>query len=192
VTRARTPLVDPDGYFARADAFSLPRAVGLVLAYWLGSLAVGLLWWLAGESIADPVTVLSALQHLEATLLYWIVPTIVLYGLVLAVGADGEPAEALALAAWGLVPLLAGMVAFNLVLAALATLGVDPGVVPSDPDRWLLAPLALLACGWAAYVWRGGLYRGFDLERSTATATALLAAGVCAALLLFPVVAEVV
>jgi hypothetical protein len=72
------------------------------------------------------------------------------------------------------------------VLAALATLGVDPGAIPSDPDVWLFVPLALLACGWAAYVWRGGLAVGFSLERSTATATALLAGGVCAVLLVVP------
>lgn len=187
MTSTSTPLVDPDGYFDRADAFALPRAVALVLGYWLGSLAIDLLWWLSGGFVAEPVTLLSILQSLEATLLYWVVPTIVLYGLGLAVGADGEPAEMLALAAWGLVPLLAGAAVFNLLLYSLTVLGVDPGAVPSDPDRWLLVPLALLACSWAAYVWRSGLAVGFDLERSTATSTALLAAGVCAALLLFPV-----
>ncbi|MDG5759219.1 YIP1 family protein [Natronococcus sp. A-GB1] len=186
MTKPSTPLVDPDGYFARADAFSLPRAAGLVVAYWLGSLAVDLGWWLAGDLAGDPVTLLSALQQLEATLLYWVVPTVVLYGLVLVVGAEGEPAETLSLAAWGLVPLLAGMAVFNLALAALATLGVDPGAIPSDPNVWLFAPLALLACGWAAYVWRGGLAVGFGLERSSATATALLAGGVCAVMLVFP------
>ncbi|ELY60312.1 hypothetical protein C491_03420 [Natronococcus amylolyticus DSM 10524] len=186
MTKPSTPLADPDGYFARADAFSLPRAAGLVLAYWLGSLAVDLGWWLAGDLAGDPVTVLSVLQHLEATLLYWVVPTIVLYGLVLIVDADGEPAETLSLAAWGLVPLLVGLATFNLALAALATLGVDPGAISSDPDSRLFVPLALLACGWAAYVWRGGLAVGFSLERSTATVTALLAGGVCAIMLVFP------
>jgi hypothetical protein len=180
-----TPLVDPDGYFARADAFSLRRAIGLVLAYWFGSLAVDLGWWLAGESVAAPVTVFSALQYLEATLLYWVVPTIVLYGLALAVDADGEPSETLALAAWGLVPLLGGMIAFNLALAALVALGVDTSAAPSDPDRWLFVPLAVLSCGWAAYVWRGGLAVGFAVERWTATAAALLAGSVCATLLVF-------
>ncbi|WP_293028836.1 YIP1 family protein [Natronococcus sp.] len=187
MTKPSTPLADPDGYFARTDAFSLGRASVLVFAYWVGSLAVDLGWWLAGDLAGDPVTAFSALQHLEATLLYWVVPTVVLYGLVLAVGADGEPAETLALAAWGLVPLLAGMAMFNLALAALATLGVDPGAIPSDPDVWLFVPLALLACGWAAYVWRGGLAVGFGLERSTATPTALLAAGVCAVMLVSPI-----
>jgi hypothetical protein len=187
VTKPSTPLADPDGYFARTDAFSLGRASVLVLAYWVGSLAVDLGWWLVGDLAGDPVTAFSALQHLEATLLYWVVPTVILYGLALAVDADAEPAETLSLAAWGLVPLLVGMIAFNLALAAIAALGADPGAIPSEPDSWLFVPLALLACGWAAYVWRGGLAVGFGLERSTATATALLAAGVCGVLLVFPV-----
>ncbi|WP_436343219.1 YIP1 family protein [Natronorubrum sp. FCH18a] len=182
-----TPLVDPDEYFARADAGSLTRAVALVVVYWLGSLAVGLLWRVTGEIAVEPVTLRYLLQTLEATLLYWVVPTILLYGLGHALGADLEPADALALAAWGLVPLLAGEAVSNLFLYAASALEIDSAAVPPEPDLWLFVPLTLLACGWAAYIWRGGLRYGSGLERSTATSTALLTGGICAGLLLLPV-----
>ncbi|ELY37868.1 YIP1 family protein [Natronorubrum tibetense] len=184
---AMTPLVDPDEYFTRVDAGSLPRAIGLVLVYWVGSLAVGLLWRATAEINVEPVTLLYLLQTLEATLLYWVVPTILLYGLGYALGARLEPADTLALAAWGLVPMLAGEAISNLLLYALSALEIDPTVVSLEPEVLVFVPLTLLACGWAAYIWRGGLRYGFGLERSTATSTALLTAGICAGLLLLPV-----
>ncbi|WP_137289956.1 YIP1 family protein [Natronorubrum halophilum] len=186
-----TPLVAPGEYFDRTDAFSLQRAVGLALAYWLGSVAVAILWRVTGDFDLAPVTVSFVLQTLEATLLYWVVPTVVLYGLGYAVGATGEPADTLALAAWGLVPLLAGQLISNVLLYALALLEADSTGSPAGTEIWLFVPLTLLACGWAAYIWRGGLQAGFDLDRSTATATALLAAAICAGLLLVPILPSV-
>ncbi|WP_440765457.1 YIP1 family protein [Natronorubrum sp. DTA7] len=184
---ATTPFVDPDEYFARVDAGSLPRAIALVLVYWVGSLAVGLLWRATGEIPLEPVTVLYLLQTLEATLLYWVIPTVLLYGVGYALGARLEPSDTLALAAWGLVPMLAGEVVSNLILYALSALEVDPTIAPLEPDVLVFVPLTLLACGWAVHIWRGGLQYGFGLERSTATSTALLTAGICAGLLLLPV-----
>ncbi|MXV62390.1 hypothetical protein GS429_10005 [Natronorubrum sp. JWXQ-INN-674] len=183
----RTPLVAPGAYFARADAFPLQLAVGLAVVHWLGSLAVSLFWQATGEIALDPLTLYALLQALEATLLYWVVPALVLYGVGFAVDAEGEPSEMLALAAWGLVPLLAGELVSNLFLYGLTALEVDPAAVPVEPEVWLFVPLILAACGWAAFVWRGGLRSGFGLDRSTATATALSAAGVCAGLLLLPI-----
>ncbi|APX95770.1 YIP1 family protein [Natronorubrum daqingense] len=187
-----TPLVSPGEYFARADAFSRTRAVGLVIGYWLAITLLGLVWRVGSNFGADSVSIIYLLQTLEATLLYWVVPTAVLYGFGLALGASLEPAETLSLAAWGLVPLLAGELVTNALLSAIVALEVDLSGVPVDPDLWILVPLTLLACAWAAVIWRGGLWHGIGLDRSTATTTALLAAGVCAALLLFPMISVLI
>lgn len=184
-----TPLVSPDEYFARGDAFALRRAVAVVLAYWLATTALDTVQFTAvGETGAvsvRAVTPLFLLQMLEATLLYWVVPTVVLFGVGIAVGAAGDSADYLALAAWVLVPLLAGEIASYAILTVLEALAVDSAAVPVSADGWLFAPLTIVAGGWIAFIWRDGLRRGSDLDRSAATATAVVAAAICAVLWLF-------
>lgn len=186
-----TPLVSPGEYFARADAFSNKRAAGLVVGYWLSITVLGLVWRVGSDFGVDSVSITYLLQTLEATLLYWVVPTAVLYGFGLALGATLEPAQTLALAAWGLVPLLAGELVTNALLSAIVALEIDLRFLPVDPDLWILLPLTLLACAWAAAIWRGGLWHGIGLDRSTATTTAVFTASVCATLLLFPMISVV-
>ena len=181
-----TPLVSPAEYYARADAFAHRRAVAVVIAYWLVTTALDVVQFTTvgdtGAVSVRAVTPLFLFQMLEATLLYWVVPTVVLFGVGVAVGAADDSADYLALAAWVLVPLLVGEIASYAVLATLEALAVDPAAIPVDATVWLFAPLTVAAAGWIAYVWRDGLRYGFGLDRSTATTTAVVAAAVCGAL----------
>jgi hypothetical protein len=183
-----TPLVDPEGYFVPSEAFSLRRAAGLVTGFWVATTALGVAQRLTGDVGGPPLSPLYPLQTLEATLLYWVVPAVLLYGLCYAAGANVDSADVLALAAWGLVALLAGELVTNALYYGFAGFGIEPAGTVVDPALWLLGPLTLLACGWAGFVWRGGLRHGLGLGRTAATVIALLAAVGCAALLLLPAV----
>ena len=187
----RTPLVAPDGYFARDDAFAPWRALLVVLAFWLVDIAVTVAWWLVPDVgyAWDAETVVSRLgsepiayRTVRMTVLYWLVPATVLYVLgYLRSGAD-RPFAGLVLGAWWLARGLLAWLGSNLFLLVSYVLEFES---PLPGGSVILLPLAgfLLATGWAAYVWRAGLEHAFDLDRSTATSTAVLAAGVCALLL---------
>ncbi|MFA9426706.1 hypothetical protein [Natronorubrum sp. A-ect3] len=179
---ARTPLVAPDTYFARGDAFSPGRAVVLVVAFWAGLVAIGLPARVLDEFGVAVGLQSLAISSLRTTLLYWLLPSTILYVLGYLTSGIDSPVSSLILGAWALVPALAARVLWILLLYGAVLLDLEPLFVPAGIEYVLSIVFILLACGWAATIWRVGLHHEFGLTRSTATSVAVLTAGLCAGL----------
>lgn len=106
-------------------------------------------------------------------------------GLLLAIeitGGDGEPMDALVLAAWGLVPALVARSGF-LVLEFGPVGGTE--ATPATNIAVVITAGAI-ACIWIGYCWRDGFRHAFGLERAVATPAAALGVCLCAVWFFWP------
>lgn len=178
----RTPLVAPAAYFSRPDAFDPRQAILPTVAFWLAALGTNVYLWSISEFVVEPRYLAWLYQTLESTLLTLLLFTLVVYVLRQVVGGDGEPADALVLAAWALVPAIVARVG---AVASASGPFVD---LATSTELAATVVFALVACLWAGYCWRDGFRRAFDLERSVATPTAVLGVVLCATLVVAPLV----
>lgn len=190
----RTPLLDPAGYFARRDSFSLARAAGLVALYWLAvAVFVTAAMELLLANVVNPPPELRAafdrvlpevvFALVFAVLVAWLAITVGLYVLARLVGGDGTFASTLATAAWGMAPEFVAMpVKFVPLYLAIdgARLSAESPRILSEQTQALFGSaegplgvaLALLTTAWSAYVWTHGLARGHDVDLGTAAVPA--------------------
>ena len=185
---ARTPLLDPGTYFADDRRNSLERAAVVVLAYGLVTVLVRT----AATALETPETgaIVGAIQTwlpfaLATTILFWLGPAALLYGLATVTAGDGGPIDAVRVAAWGLgAGIVVWLVAF-LVLILPASI-VGNGASAYGPGVWFGTTLTLYvgALGWAGYIWAHGLVETFDLEWQVAVRTVAVVVAVLFALLI--------
>ncbi|NGM71093.1 hypothetical protein G6M89_19145 [Natronolimnobius sp. AArcel1] len=178
----RTPLVFPNDYFARSDAFSPWKAVGPIIVYWLASIAISMVmrYTFASDWANEYGWLLY--QTLQSTVLTLLIFTLIVYVLGQATGGDGEPMDALVLAAWGLVPALVARSGF-LVLEFGPVGGTE--ATPATNIAVVITAGAI-ACIWIGYCWRDGFRHAFGLERAVATPAAALGVCLCAVWFFWP------
>lgn len=172
----RTPLLEPGAYFADERRRSLGRAIGVVIAYALVTVLVSS-FVPAVESPGTGAVVAAIWSRLPfavaTTLLFWLGPAALLYGLATVAAGDGDPIDAVRVAAWGLG---AGVVAWVVAFLVLLVTPVVADAPPYGPGVWFGTTVGLYvgALVWAGYIWTHGLVATFGLERRVAARSAAL------------------